>query len=154
MVALRGTHFASMGGTFAGEARLWRAVGAAVGGKIMSMRKVLVLEDEFIVRLAVVDMLEDLGYAAREVSTLAEARDALSDAAFDAFILDINVPDGSGLTLAQEIRSRWANAAVIISSGTSAEAVTNYISLPKPFTQELLAARLEEAVASARRETT
>lgn len=119
----------------------------------MSSRKVMVLEDEFIVRLAVVDMLEDLGYAVREVSTLAEARDAFSEDAFDAFILDINVPDGSGLVLAREIRSRLPNAAVIISSGTSAEAISNYISLPKPFTQELLAARLEEAVAFAKRET-
>jgi CheY-like chemotaxis protein len=49
-----------------------------------------------------------------EASDLAEARKALADGAFDVALLDVHLPDGSGLTLAGEITSRGTGRPAIV----------------------------------------
>ena len=57
----------------------------------------LLVDDEAAIRFTVSKYLSREGYAMKEVSTLAEARKAISEDRFDAVLLDLNLPDGNGL---------------------------------------------------------
>jgi len=64
----------------------------------------LLVEDDPLVQKKNKTMLERRGYKVRQAYTLAEARAAMEDEAPRVIILDIGLPDGSGLTFLQEIR--------------------------------------------------
>jgi two-component system, OmpR family, catabolic regulation response regulator CreB len=65
---------------------------------------VLIVEDEIAIADTLVYALNAAGLLARHVATLAEARTALNAATPDLLILDLGLPDGSGLDLCREIR--------------------------------------------------
>ena len=54
-------------------------------------------------------------------STLAQAREALAEKRFDLLILDINLPDGSGLDLLRQLRSEGNAAPVILLTANDLE---------------------------------
>jgi CheY-like chemotaxis protein len=55
-------------------------------------KRVLVVEDELMIRMLLADMLEELGYAiAAEAGRLDEALEAAQTAEFDLAILDVNL---------------------------------------------------------------
>ena len=57
-----------------------------------SRARVLVVEDEYLIRILVEDMLADLGYdVAAAVGTFAEASAQAAKGEFDAAILDVNL---------------------------------------------------------------
>lgn len=67
-------------------------------------RYVLVVEDEPVLRTSMVRGLSKLpGVEARGAGSVREARAALSDAAPDVVISDLDLPDGSGLEVAAEL---------------------------------------------------
>src|SRR5450631_1110785 len=54
--------------------------------------RVMVVEDEYLIRMLLEDMLADLGYeVAAAAGTIAEATEAATNGQFDAAILDVNV---------------------------------------------------------------
>lgn len=54
--------------------------------------RVLVVEDEYLIRMLLEDMLDELGYdMAAGVGTFAEASEHAANGAFDAAILDVNL---------------------------------------------------------------
>jgi len=73
-------------------------------------RHLLVVDDEPHIGLLLRPHLERLGYTVSLARTLAEARAALSDRAtpLDALLLDLHLPDGSGLDLLRELRGGLA----------------------------------------------
>lgn len=79
---------------------------------------ILIVEDEFLVRLGIVDVLEERGVRALEASTAAEALRLLADHPDAvATVVDIGLPDRAGDDLAREIRARWPQIPVVIASG-------------------------------------
>jgi two-component system, OmpR family, KDP operon response regulator KdpE len=48
-----------------------------------------------------------------EAENVAAARTALTDGEFDLILLDVHLPDGTGLTIAQEVRDRGAGPPVV-----------------------------------------
>lgn len=76
---------------------------------------VLQVEDEADVRKIVELILTDTADVIA-VGTLQEARQHLSRQQFDLVLLDVGLPDGSGLTLLPEIRHRHPNTEVVIFS--------------------------------------
>lgn len=70
-------------------------------------RHLLVVDDEPHIGLLLRPHLERLGYRVSLARTLAEARGALGDRAapLDAMLLDLHLPDGSGLDLLRELRA-------------------------------------------------
>jgi len=57
-----------------------------------TMARLLVVEDEYLIRMLVEDMLADLGYdVAAAVGTIDEAREFATNGDFSAAILDVNV---------------------------------------------------------------
>ena len=68
--------------------------------------RLLVVEDEYLIRMLLEDMLADLGYdVAAAVGTMAEAREQAAAGDFTAAILDVNV-DGQEIFPVAEILAR------------------------------------------------
>lgn len=60
---------------------------------------VLVVDDEESARSFICEALKDAGYEALEAGDLAHAQKAVASGAADIILLDVRLPDGSGLTL-------------------------------------------------------
>jgi two-component system, response regulator PdtaR len=80
---------------------------------------VLVVEDEPIVRMDIVDRLEDAGFTIIEAANAAEAI-ALLEGRTDIQLIftDIDMPGSmDGLMLAAAVRDRWPPVRIIVTSG-------------------------------------
>lgn len=72
-----------------------------------SARHLLVVDDEPHIGLVLRPLLEQLGYRVSVAKTLGEARTALkADPATDGVLLDLHLPDGSGLDLLRDLRNQ------------------------------------------------
>ncbi len=106
--------------------------------------RVLIVEDEALLRGGVSAYLRGRGSETREAASLAEARVALAEADFDALVLDLCLPDGDGLSL---IDAANAERAVVVSAlldvaRVRASGVRQHLS--KPFDLAALGAALAE----------
>jgi CheY-like chemotaxis protein len=99
--------------------------------------RALVVEDDALVRMAIVDMLEVAGHAAVEAPDGEAALGQLEqDDAFDVLISDISLPGISGEELAARLHHRWPAIRIVLISGRDRVAVpaAGEVSfLPKPF---------------------
>lgn len=86
----------------------------------MNIYKILIVDDDKDLSMLIMDMLEDNGYVASNVSTLDEAYERLEKEQFHLILLDINLPDGTGFELCQELR-RVSNVPVIFASAKTSE---------------------------------
>ncbi len=66
--------------------------------------RILLLEDEMLLRVSVKEFLEDLEYEVDEFSDGLVAYDALHQKSYDLLILDVNTPSMSGFELLQSVR--------------------------------------------------
>jgi DNA-binding response OmpR family regulator len=115
-------------------------------------RHLLVVDDEPHIGLLLRPHLERLGYRVSLARTLADARAALSDrtAPLDAMLLDLHLPDGSGLDLLRELRTRpeTREFPVIVLTAEGEERVLEEAEelgaglLTKPFSPTKLTARI------------
>jgi DNA-binding response OmpR family regulator len=83
----------------------------------MPGEKVLVVDDEPMIRWLLREALQGWGYDVSEAGTGAQTLAALGDTHIAAVLLDINLPDSSGLDLLVEIKHRRPQVAVIMVSG-------------------------------------
>ena len=95
----------------------------------MSKIKVLVVEDEFLIRMDLVDYLVDEGF---EVLAADQADDAIaileSDDQIQVMFTDIDMPGSmNGLILSSTVRNRWPPIKIVVTSGQ----------LVKPFPADL-----------------
>lgn len=108
--------------------------------------RILLVEDEILVRMFAVDVLEDAGFSVDEAGTAAEALqmlDALEDVR--AAVVDLGLPDRSGDQLAAEIRMRRDGLPILIASGRSERELKDHFAgdariavLVKPYTASML----------------
>lgn len=82
------------------------------------MKKVLIVDDEENIGRSLKLILEREGYSAATCATIAEAR-AYSNRV-DAWLLDLKLPDGSGIDLLRNMRAQDGGAPVIMISGHGA----------------------------------
>ena len=106
-----------------------------------AMPRVLVVEDEYLIRMLLEDMLADLGYAIAEaVGTIAEARQVAATGAFDVAILDVNV-DGEEIYPVADILAQRGLPFVFVTGYGEGSLLAKYRSRPalqKPFQSEQL----------------
>ncbi|WP_455210723.1 response regulator transcription factor [Kaarinaea lacus] len=76
--------------------------------------KVLVVEDDDNLRLAVSDNLEDEGYDVMSTRTGAKADDYVGRYQFDLVVLDIMLPDSDGFTLCRQWRDRGVQSMILM----------------------------------------
>ena len=79
-------------------------------------QKILLVEDETVFARAVQKHLQRSSYIVNIAGDLAEARDLYRQASPDLVLLDMRLPDGSGLGFLSEIRKSSANAPVLVMS--------------------------------------
>ena len=66
--------------------------------------KILLLEDEYSLRISIEEFLTDLGYAVDGFADGLDAYDAVYDKQYDLLLLDVNVPSLNGFELLKKIR--------------------------------------------------
>lgn len=111
--------------------------------------RILLTEDDEAIGGAVRDHLAADGHAVDWAKSLSRARDHVAVASYDLVLLDLHLPDGSGITLLREIRKRLDALPVIIL--TAMDQITDRIEglnagaddyLVKPFDLGELLARI------------
>jgi DNA-binding NtrC family response regulator len=121
----------------------------------MNKANILVVDDQDSIRHFVSKALEDEGYQVRTAGSLREAREAIHQDMPDLAVLDLKLPDGSGLDLLREIKKSQPELSCILMTAfgeveTAVEAMSAgaFWFVKKPFeTDELraLAARALES---------
>ena len=112
------------------------------------MQKILLLEDDTALGNGIRLALQSPSVQLTLCRTLAQARSALAQSSFDLLILDINLPDGSGLELLEQVR-KTSDVPVILLTANDMEmdVVTGLESgaddyITKPFSLAILRARV------------
>lgn len=112
------------------------------------MQKILLLEDDAALGNGIRLALQSPEMRLTLCATLAQAREALGQAQFDLLILDVNLPDGSGLELLDTVR-KTSRVPVILLTANDMEMdiVTGLESgaddyITKPFSLAVLRARV------------
>jgi len=82
-----------------------------------NMAKILVVDDEPALLALLQDALIEWGYQVRHASTGAEAIEMLRSELFDAALIDIRMPDMTGLDLLREIKRQDSSAEVVMMTG-------------------------------------
>jgi CheY-like chemotaxis protein len=111
--------------------------------------RVLVVEDEAMIRILVTDMLEELGHTiAAEAGHIDQALELAQSAEFDLAILDVNIKGKLITPVAEMIRAR--GRPIIFATGYGADGLPEQFrglsALQKPFQQEALAAMIDEVM--------
>ncbi len=78
---------------------------------------VLVVEDEADSRQMIVDSLEAAGFAAAQAPNAADAAARLDGFAYDALVVDVQLPDGDGLDLLDDALSRYPDMRCVVTTG-------------------------------------
>jgi len=87
----------------------------------MTPQKVLVVDDDNLICWALQKKFASLALTARFVGNAREALAELRDDSCDLIFLDINLPDGNGIDLLDEIRKVAPNARIVILSADASE---------------------------------
>lgn len=112
------------------------------------MQKILILEDDAALGNGIRLALQSPALQITLCHTLAEARSALEQNRFDLLILDINLPDGSGLDLLHEVHKTSAVPIILLTANDmEMDIVTGLESgaddyITKPFSLAVLRARV------------
>lgn len=115
--------------------------------------RILVVEDEVLVRMFAVDALEDAGFKAEEAGNAVDALARLKErrGAFAAAVVDLGLPDRSGDELASEISQLEPNLPILVASGRSERELQDRFAtnpqlklLVKPYTASMLIDSLAE----------
>ena len=117
--------------------------------------RILLLEDEYTLRISMVEFLEDLGFTVDDYASGDEALDALFQKSYDLILLDVKVPGINGFELLQTAREHGKELpAIFITSLTDVDALAKgYKSgccdyIKKPFDLVELQLRVEHALKS------
>jgi DNA-binding response OmpR family regulator len=78
--------------------------------------KILIVEDEYELTNSIISYLQAEGYLCERALNYSDSLWKMSAYQYDCFIVDIGLPDGSGLNLVQEIKNSKLDAGVIIIS--------------------------------------
>ncbi len=115
--------------------------------------RILIVEDEALVRMFAVDSLEDEGFQVEQAENGAQALALLTalNPQIGAVIVDLGLPDRPGDQIAAEMRQLRADLPILIASGRSEKELRERFSLDgrvgimvKPFTGPMLIAALEQ----------
>ena len=115
------------------------------------MNQILIVEDDAALGRGLVLALSDGSRACTLAKNCAEARQALQTASFSLTLLDVNLPDGSGLSLLEEIRATGGPPVILLTANDQETELVPGLTLgaddyiTKPFSLAVLRARMAEA---------
>ena len=121
----------------------------------MSKGRILVVDDEDIVRTSCSRALSPEGYEVRLAKNGVEGLKMASEERFDLVLTDLKMPDMDGIEVLRIIKEQWPETAVIIVTGyqtvdTAVKAIKlgAYDYIEKPFTPDALISAVAEAMAN------
>jgi two-component system, NtrC family, nitrogen regulation response regulator NtrX len=121
--------------------------------KTVTVKKIVILDDEANVGASLKMVLEGAGYAIQVCTTAAEFRTQIMKSRADAYLLDVRLPDGNGIEVLQALRHLDIQSPVIMISGhgTIADAVAAtragaFDFLEKPLSRDRLLLALKNAL--------
>ena len=132
-------------------------VGHNGGGPALAARglRVLLVEDEPLIRLSTAEMLADLGHSVREAANAIEALALLDDHDFDVLITDLKLPGIPGDELAARAVAQQPALRIVFASGykvlpnTGArEGLAGAVLLQKPYIELSLSQALQAAMSA------
>src|SRR5690348_7659976 len=80
-------------------------------------RRILIVDDETVVRDSLSRLFEDEGYTVRSAASAKEALDGLEPGAYDLALLDIRMPGMDGMQLQDKLRQVDSELMVVIMTG-------------------------------------
>ena len=85
--------------------------------------RILHVDDHQDTRLIMAALLQDRGYGVLTAGSLGEALELAKDISFDLYVLDVRLPDGTGIELCQKLRALRPGVPVVYYSayGDAAE---------------------------------
>ena len=116
------------------------------------MAYVLVVDDEDAIRRLLTRWLSDWGYDAKEAANADEAIEIMAKEPAEIMLCDVMMPVHDGIWLAEQVRSRWPQTAVIMASSAQdmetvmrmrKQGAVDYVT--KPFGREMLRQALQRA---------
>jgi DNA-binding NtrC family response regulator len=116
------------------------------------MAYVLVVDDEEAIRRLLTRWLEAWGYQAKQAANADEALEILALEPAEIMLCDVMMPVHDGIWLAEQVRSRWPQTAVIMASSAQdmetvmrmrKQGAVDYVT--KPFGREMLRQALQRA---------
>jgi DNA-binding NtrC family response regulator len=124
--------------------------------KTPTARRVLVIDDEPLIRWSVAETLTDRGFEVVERGDASGARTAITDGrAFDVVLLDYRLPDSNDLSLLTSIRRAVPQAQIIMMTAFSRPDVARralelgaYRVVNKPFEMQAIADLVAQAAGS------
>jgi signal transduction histidine kinase/CheY-like chemotaxis protein len=115
--------------------------------------KVLLVDDEEVVRTATADMLRDVGYSVTEATSASQALTAIrSGIEVDVLVTDYLMPAVTGAELIHELRAMGNRIPILLITGYAAagdDVPADIPRLAKPFRQVDLASRVDELLCGA-----
>jgi DNA-binding NtrC family response regulator len=114
----------------------------------MGAARILVVDDDKLLRTIITERLERSGYDVTAAGTLTEARAALHRYTPDVALLDVKLPDGEGPELLAELAADGETACVMMTAHATVEAAVAAVQqgawdyLEKPFSLDKLEATL------------
>ncbi|SRR5260370_834405 len=119
----------------------------------MSIPNVLVVDDDIAVCKILHRMLSDEQYQVQMSQSVADALGAIGQRLFDVYVLDYKLTDGTGLDVAERIRSKGSEAPIILISGYNPSAVEwraaklrIFDFIEKPFSRERICNTVKKAI--------
>ena len=112
------------------------------------MQTIMLMEDDAALGQGICLALKDSCVQVRLCQTLAQGRAALEHGPFDLLILDINLPDGSGLDLLREVRRTSAVPIILLTANDLEMDIVSGLEsgaddyITKPFSLAVLRARV------------
>lgn len=118
----------------------------------MPIEKIIVLEDDLIVRKNLEQQLRQRRYDVAAVANIAAAQELLAKDTFDLMFVDVRLPDGEGTDLLRQLQSRPEKPLVVIVTGFgSVESAVNCMRdgafdyIIKPFSSDQIEFTLRKA---------
>jgi len=115
--------------------------------------KILVIDDEKVVCISCKRILEEEGHTVEYVLNGTEGIQRAIDGDYELVLLDLQMPDMSGIEVLEAIRAQRRDISIVIITGyatiqTSIEAIKKgaFDYIPKPFTPEELAIAVKQAL--------
>ncbi len=129
-----------------------KPVAPVIGQRPVTPRySVLLVEDDFLIRMSTADLLTELGHEVSEASTAEEAIIMIEERSFDVVVTDLGLPGLSGGEFAQQARKLSPDVGIVFATGNDripAEAeVEGAVLLKKPYGSQEIAIAFEKITA-------
>jgi DNA-binding NtrC family response regulator len=123
----------------------------------MNITNALVVDDDIAVCRILHRILSEERYTVQTSQSVADALGIIEQKPFDVYVMDYKLPDGSGLDVAERIRSKGSEAPIILMSGYDTSSVTLRAEklcisdfIEKPFSRELICNAVRKAIGPAK----